>query len=200
MTPADDDLLGQPERLESAVMHARDNGDQSCALILRYVDGGCSAHAEELRWWQANAPAGTANPKASRAASDAKDPLDYLEPTADSAIARALKSGGEKYGRGNYRKSDILITTYVGAIRRHVAAWHSGEDYDPDTGLHHLAHIGASVHVVLGAMDAGTLVDDRALAAPPDRYAGCPHESCLCAGHNLPCRAICSWGREPCID
>lgn len=102
-----------------------------------------------------------ANPKASRAVTDGKDPLDYLEPPADAAIARVMHTGALKYGRRNYRDTDMLITTYVGAIRRHAAAWLSGEDLDPDDGEHHLAHIGACVHVCMGALDADKMVDDR---------------------------------------
>lgn len=101
------------------------------------------------------------NPKAARAVADGKAPLDYLEPPADAATARVLRTGAAKYGRRNYRDTDMLITTYVGAIRRHAAAWLSGEDLDPDDGEHHLAHIGACVHVCMGAIDADKMVDDR---------------------------------------
>ncbi|MDQ3091267.1 MAG: DUF5664 domain-containing protein [Actinomycetota bacterium] len=106
-------------------------------------------------------PTTTPNPKAARAVADGKAPLDYLEPPADAATARVLRTGAAKYGRRNYRDTDMLITTYVGAIRRHAAAWLSGEDLDPDDGEHHLAHIGACVHVCMGAIDADKMVDDR---------------------------------------
>ncbi len=101
------------------------------------------------------------NPKMIRAVVEGKDPLDYLEPCAEGPIARALRNGGEKYGRRNYRGTEMLWSTYIGALRRHVNALHRGEDFDPEDGEHHLAHIGACINVLYGAMDAGTLRDDR---------------------------------------
>ncbi len=103
----------------------------------------------------------TTNPKEVQAARDAKAPLDYLEPCVDEEIAWVLFGGAQKYGRRNYRDTPMKMTTYVGAIRRHVAAWAVGEDFDPDDARHHLAHIGACVHVMLAAIDEGTAVDDR---------------------------------------
>jgi len=104
---------------------------------------------------------GETNPKVDAATRDGKAPLDLLENTADEAIAWALKDGATKYGKQNYRTIPIYMSTYAAAIRRHVGAWLDGEDDAADSGLHHLAHVGANLHVVFGAMDAGTLVDDR---------------------------------------
>lgn len=101
------------------------------------------------------------NPKEIDAHSNDKVPLDLLEPAADEAIARALAFGAEKYGLRNFTQSPIKARVYIGAIRRHVAAWLSGEEIAEDSRLHHLAHVGACVHVVLAAMEAGTFEDDR---------------------------------------
>lgn len=111
------------------------------------------------------------NPKELAAAQDDKAPLDYLEHAADVQISRALAggaftptgklSGAAKYGRRNFRYSPIKANVYIGAIKRHIGALANGEDIDPDSGLSHWAHIGADIHVVLSAMDAGTYEDDR---------------------------------------
>lgn len=100
------------------------------------------------------------NPKAVASTRDSKAPLDLLEGLANELTARALQTGAEKYGRKNYRTIPIFLSTYVAAIKRHVDALSDGENYDPESGLPHLAHVGANVHVVLGAQDAGTLVVD----------------------------------------
>lgn len=99
------------------------------------------------------------NPKMLQAIAEGKAPLDYLDPAADEEIAWTLKGGAEKYGRQNFRDADteMKLTTYIGAIKRHVAAMQKGQMYDPDDGRHHMAHIGACVHVVIGALDAGTI-------------------------------------------
>jgi hypothetical protein len=101
------------------------------------------------------------NPKAARADQEGKAPLQHLERVALEATARVLAGGADKYGERNYRSTNVLVSTYVGAVLRHALAWADGEDLDPDDGEHHLAHVEANVHVVLGALAAGTLVDDR---------------------------------------
>lgn len=102
------------------------------------------------------------NPKERQAATDGKAPLDYLDPAADEQIAWVLKHGADKYGRRNFRApgQEMKVTVYLGAIQRHVNAIKRGEWLDPDDGRTHLAHVGACVHVMLAAEDAGTLVDD----------------------------------------
>lgn len=104
-----------------------------------------------------------ANPKAGRAVADGKAPLDYLEPVCDAGEARVLKGGADKYGRRNFRdpSTEMLWSTYLGSMRRHLNALHAGEDLDPDSGEHHLSHIRANTAVLQAAMDAGTLRDDR---------------------------------------
>lgn len=101
------------------------------------------------------------NPKAEQAKTHGKTRLELLEPCANAAIADGLEFGADKYGDFCYRQKHLSILTYVGALRRHLDAWTAGEDTAPDSGLHHLAHIGANVHVILGSIDAGTLTDDR---------------------------------------
>lgn len=108
------------------------------------------------------------NPKDAQALRDGKVPLDLIEHAAEMEIARAMHTGAVKYGRRNYCHPDtpIFATTYAAAVRRHMGAWLAGEDLDPDSGLSHWAHIGANVNVVLGAIAAGTFIDDRAPAEP----------------------------------
>lgn len=104
------------------------------------------------------------NPKDVEAQKLGKAPLEYLEPIADRQIAWAMKYGGDKYGIRNYTISPISARVYVGAMRRHLADWSEGEDIASDSGLHHLAHVGANVHVVLKAIHVAKFIDDRDLA------------------------------------
>ncbi len=118
--------------------------------------------------WQTGPLDTPANPKDVQALRDGKVPLDLIEHAAEVEIAKAMHTGAMKYGRRNYCHPDtpIYATTYGAAVRRHMGAWLAGEDLDPDSGLSHWAHIGANVNVVLGAMAAGTFIDDRAPATP----------------------------------
>jgi hypothetical protein len=128
------------------------------------------------------------NPKAAQAVADGKAPLDYLESAVcDPSEARVMFSGAQKYGRRNFRDSTIKATTYVGALRRHVNAFASGEDIDPDSGEPHLAHIRACCAVLMSAQDAGTYDDDRGVAVTLPARA---------LGRTYDCRetdGVCKW-------
>jgi hypothetical protein len=108
------------------------------------------------------------NPKDLAATRDKKPKLSLLEHVANIAIARVMETGAIKYGRGNFRQIPIMATVYGDALGRHIGAWLAGEDLDPDSGISHIAHIGANVHVLLAAMDAGTFTDDRGPAPRTD--------------------------------
>ena len=99
------------------------------------------------------------NPK--RAQGELKVPLELMPTVAETYISLVLENGAKKYGRFNWRKEPISITTYVGAIRRHVGAIMDGQDIDPDSGLPHWAHIGANCVIALDALSLGKLIDDR---------------------------------------
>lgn len=105
---------------------------------------------------------GGTNPKDLAAIRDKKPKLSLLEYVANVEIARVMETGAIKYGRRNFRQVPVQVSVYVDAIGRHLGAYGAGEDLDPDSGISHLAHIGANVHVMLAAMDAGTFIDDRA--------------------------------------
>ncbi len=103
-----------------------------------------------------------------------KTPLQLLPPYALAQIALAHKEGAEKYGPWNWRETGVCATTYIGAIMRHLAAWQDGEDIDPDSGLSHLAKIGACCNILLDAEHCGKLVDDRSkvFGTPCDPASG----------------------------
>ena len=77
-------------------------------------------------------------------------------------IAKVLKHGADKYGRRNFAAPDttMRMSTYIGGLLRHTTALQRGELLDPDSGVSHFAHIGASTHVCLAAIEAGTMVFD----------------------------------------
>lgn len=78
-------------------------------------------------------------------------PLDLLPPVALAEVARVLQHGAVKYGRFNWREAGVKPEVYLGAMLRHLMQWASGEDMDPDSGMHHLAHVMASCCIVLDA-------------------------------------------------
>lgn len=103
-----------------------------------------------------------ANPK-DVAGSD-KLPLHLWPATATALGCLGMLDGALKYGRTNWRAAGIRPSIYVDACARHLLAWFSGEDDDPDSGLPHLAHALATIAIVVDAKASGRLIDDRDFA------------------------------------
>jgi hypothetical protein len=64
-------------------------------------------------------------------------------------VVRVLEHGAREYGVDNWRRVPDGPRRYGDAAGRHLVAWWCGEVFDPDTGLHHLAHAVASLLFVL---------------------------------------------------
>ena len=95
-----------------------------------------------------------------------KLPLELVPDTLPAYAAIAFFEGASKYGRFNWRVSGVRASIYRAALQRHLAAWWNGEDFDPDTGVPHLASVAACVAILIDAEACGTLTDDRPPAAP----------------------------------
>lgn len=90
-----------------------------------------------------------------------KSPMELLPAHALIETAWVHGLGAAKYGRYNWRTNQVNASTYVSAIMRHLMAWHSGEDIDPESGRCHLAHIAAGCNILMDAQHHGQLIDDR---------------------------------------
>lgn len=104
-------------------------------------------------------PPASADPKGD--AGKTKAPMELLPPFSLMETAWVHGLGAEKYGRYNWRKGDVNASIYVSAIMRHLMAWQSGEDNDPESGRSHLAHIAAGCNILMDAQKHGRLIDDR---------------------------------------
>jgi hypothetical protein len=71
-------------------------------------------------------------------------PWDALVP-----IVRVLEYGATKYERDNWLNVPDSTRRYTAALLRHVLAYASGEEKDPDTGESHLAHAGCCLLFLL---------------------------------------------------
>lgn len=89
-----------------------------------------------------------------------KCPMHLLPPEFLTQVSNVLGSGATKYGPWNWRSSPIKMSTYLGAMLRHLTAVADGEDID-ESGFPHVAHIAASCAILLDAGKHGSLVDDR---------------------------------------
>lgn len=67
--------------------------------------------------------------------------FDLLPWEALAEIAKIYGFGAKKYDEHNWRKGYDWGLSFA-ALQRHLAAFWSGEDIDPESGLPHMAHAG----------------------------------------------------------
>ncbi len=87
-------------------------------------------------------------------ADDGKEPMGLLPGVALREISRVLDYGAKKYAPNNW-KHVRPGSRYLDAALRHLTAYADGEDNDPESDLHHLAHAGCCVLFMLGLIDDG---------------------------------------------
>lgn len=97
-----------------------------------------------------------------------KVPMSQIPTVAEIEIALAMYQGALKYGHRNFRKYPVYASVYIEAIKRHMAKYEAGEDFDSDTdnACKHLGAAGAGISILLDAEAHGTLIDDREFSQP----------------------------------
>jgi len=95
---------------------------------------------------------------------EGKSRVDLIPPAALVEIGRVFGYGAKKYGAWNHR-AGTAYSRYTAALLRHIYAWQNGEDLDPESGLHHLAHAACNLLILLDFIQGGWGIDDR-----PPRY------------------------------
>lgn len=98
-----------------------------------------------------------------------KIPFHLIPKTGLVEVALAMLDGALKYGRSNYRAIGVRSSIYYDAAFRHLEAWFEGEDFAPDSGVHHLGHAIACFLIILDSRAKGNLRDDRMF---PGSYLG----------------------------
>lgn len=64
---------------------------------------------------------------------------DLIEPFALEQLAKVFTKGAEKYAPHNYLKG-MEWSKCIASLKRHLAAFEQGEDFDNETGLYHISH------------------------------------------------------------
>lgn len=85
---------------------------------------------------------------------------DLIPPEIEEAIAKVLTFGATKYGERNWELGMKWGRPYA-ALRRHMAAWWSGEDNDPETGMPHTWHASCCLAFIVAFEARGIGTDDR---------------------------------------
>lgn len=66
--------------------------------------------------------------------------FDLLPHRALVKTMEVLMLGAKKYEPNNWMRVPDSERRYYNAAMRHMMAWKMGEESDPETGIHHLAH------------------------------------------------------------
>lgn len=80
-----------------------------------------------------------------------KPPIHLIPADILCDIANVFKMGAEKYGVNNWR-DDADTTSWsrtYSSLQRHLIAWQTGEDTDPESGLPHLAHATTQLMILM---------------------------------------------------
>ncbi len=73
---------------------------------------------------------------------------DLLPPHPIEEIVKVLTKGAEKYGDHNWQKG-MEWNKVIASMKRHIAAFEKGEDYDNESGLLHMAHAATNALFLL---------------------------------------------------
>ena len=100
------------------------------------------------------------NPETGGAKGRKPERYELIPYEALAEVARVYAFGAAKYDDHNWRKGYNWSLSF-GAAMRHLTAFWSGEDFDPESGLPHLAHAGFHVLALLTFMREHRQLDDR---------------------------------------
>jgi hypothetical protein len=89
-----------------------------------------------------------------------KPRYDLIPPEIEEALAKVLTFGASKYSSRNWELGMDWGRVYA-AHRRHMTAWWSGENNDPETGMPHTWHAAGCLAFLVAFEARGTGIDDR---------------------------------------
>lgn len=91
---------------------------------------------------------------------ECKPDFSLHPPIALEEIAKVWSFGAQKYESFNWAKG-FAWRRPVAAALRHIFAWLSGQDVDPESGISHLAHAACNLFMVIHFQATGTGTDNR---------------------------------------
>lgn len=124
-----------------------------------------------------------------------KAPWHLLPPDALNEIVLVLEFGAQKYGDRNWERG-MAWSRPFSALMRHMWAWWRGEDFDPETGMSHLAHAGCCILFLMTYRGRATGVDDRPIVYIASECGPTPRPGAGSPETLSPAPATCVWPDE----
>jgi hypothetical protein len=91
---------------------------------------------------------------------EGKPQWDLMPYDALGQLAMVYTRGAQKYAPHNWLRGMDWSKCFA-SMQRHAAAWHAGEDFDKESGQHHMAHVAWNALALLTYQMRGLGVDDR---------------------------------------
>ncbi len=85
------------------------------------------------------------------------------------SVGKVLTFGAKKYKEKHNWRKGIPICRLIAAALRHIFAFLSGEDKDPETGESHLSNASCCLMFAVELMETRPDLDDRYKKQQPDR-------------------------------
>lgn len=85
---------------------------------------------------------------------------DLVHPWSHEQMVKVLTAGSKKYKPRNW-ESGMSWSTVLASLERHLQAIKKGEDYDPETGELHAAHLACNAHFLTAYYKIYPQGDDR---------------------------------------
>ena len=89
-----------------------------------------------------------------------KPKMDLLDPLALEGLAQVLTFGAKKYASHNWR-GGISYSRLIASMIHHLFALMRGENFDPESGLPHIDHLGCCWMFLSNMMKTRPDLDDR---------------------------------------
>lgn len=112
-----------------------------------------------------------------------KPQMSLIDFEALEGLAKVLTFGANKYGADNWR-GGIANSRIVSSLLRHLSAYQRGEDFDPESGLSHLDHIGCNWMFLSANAKQRPHCDDRSGCAGTHTGAATANPGLPEAGHS----------------
>lgn len=76
-----------------------------------------------------------------------KPEMSQLDPRFIMELAKLMTQSEKKYGKYNWALGQKYTTTYD-SLNRHMTAFLTGEEIDPESGIHHLIHCASNIMIM----------------------------------------------------
>jgi hypothetical protein len=89
-----------------------------------------------------------------------KSRIDLAPSDAMLHVGKVLAMGGDKYGDRNW-ENGMAYSKVIASLERHLAKWKSGNDFDDESGMHHIDHVMCNALFLSRYVRAFPEKDDR---------------------------------------